>query len=132
MYSDLDFIILQKVVETISKQPLDEYVKENFYKPLGMKFTTFQPKKNLANQEIAPTENDDYFRYQTIDGYVHDMGAAMFGGVSGHAGLFTTAGDLGILFQMLLMAVFIKAKDIFSVQRLICLQPKDHQSADVD
>lgn len=102
VYSDLDFIILQKMVETISKKSLDFYVTENFYKPLGMKYTAFLPKKNLSNIEIAPTEIDNYFRYQTIDGYVHDMGAAMFGGVSGHAGLFSTAGDLGILFQMLL------------------------------
>jgi len=102
VYSDLDFIFLQKVVETISQKPLDRYVYEEFYKPLGMSSTAFTPRKKLQGKEVAPSENDTYFRHQIIQGDVHDMGAAMFGGVSGHAGLFSTPNDLGILFQMLL------------------------------
>lgn len=87
VYSDLDFILMQKVVETLTKKPLDEYLNEEFYKPLGMTSTAFNAAKKLPGKDIAPTEYDNYFRYMTIQGYVHDMGAAMFGGVSGHAGI---------------------------------------------
>lgn len=102
VYSDLDFILLQEVVERVTKKSLDEYLNQEFYKPLGMSSTAFNPRKKLMGKEIAPTEYDNYFRYQKIEGYVHDMGAAMFGGISGHAGLFSTPNDLGVLFQMLL------------------------------
>ncbi len=101
VYSDLDFIFLQKVVEQVSKTSLDKYVKKEFYDNLKMQNTMFNPKDNLKGKKIAPSEYDNYFRHQEINGFVHDMGAAMFGGVSGHAGLFSTAGDLAILFQML-------------------------------
>lgn len=113
VYSDLDFIILQKVVERITKKSLDKYVEEEFYKPLNLKYTAFQPKTNLSKVEIAPSEYDNYFRYQTIQGYVHDMGAAMFGGVSGHAGLFSSAQDLGVIFQMLLNKGIYNGKRFF-------------------
>lgn len=112
-YSDLDFIFLQKLVERISGQSLDEYLSKEFYQPLGLKFTCFNPRKNKVVKEIAPSEYDDYFRYQTIQGYVHDMGAAMFGGVSGHAGLFSTAEELGIIFQMLLNGGIYQGKRYF-------------------
>ena len=113
VYSDLDFIFMQAVVEFITKKKLDEFVRDEFYKPLGMNYTCFVPKKNLKNVEIAPTEMDDYFRHQMIKGNVHDMGAAMFGGVSGHAGLFSTATDLGILMQMLLNGGTYQGKRYF-------------------
>jgi len=102
VYSDIDFLFMQKVVEQISGKPLDLFVSENFYKPLQLKHTAFQPKRFLQGRSIAPGEADQYFRYQDLQGDVHDMAAAMFGGVSGHAGLFSTANELGILFQMLL------------------------------
>lgn len=102
VYSDLDFIFLQKVVESMTKKSLDEYLYEEFYRPLSLSSTAFNPRKKLPGKEIAPSEYDNYFRYQNIEGYVHDMGAAMFGGVSGHAGLFSTPNDLGVIFQMLL------------------------------
>jgi len=110
VYSDLDFIILQKMVERITNKSLAEYVHEEFYKPLGLTSTAYLPKKNLPGKEVAPSEYDDYFRHQTIQGYVHDMGAAMFGGISGHAGLFTSANDLAIIFQMLLNSGTYKGK----------------------
>jgi beta-N-acetylhexosaminidase len=101
-YSDLDFIFLQKVVERVSGESLEKYVSKHFYTPLGLKNTGYIPSQRSAGvANIAPSEYDNYFRYQTIQGYVHDMGAAMFGGVSGHAGLFSTAGDLAIIMQML-------------------------------
>jgi beta-N-acetylhexosaminidase len=113
VYSDLDFLFMQKVVESITKKSLDEYVETEFYKPLGMTNTRYEAYKNLSGKEIAPSEFDDYFRHQNIQGYVHDMGAAMLGGVCGHAGLFSTAGDLGILCQMLLNGGIYKGKRYF-------------------
>jgi beta-glucosidase-like glycosyl hydrolase/CubicO group peptidase (beta-lactamase class C family) len=101
-YSDLDFLILQKVVEHISGKSLDVYVNDEFYKPLGLKSICYLPKKNNAAKVCAPSEIDNYFRHQIVQGYVHDMGAAMFGGVCGHAGLFSTTNDIAVLFQLLL------------------------------
>lgn len=101
-YSDLDFIFLQKVVERVSGMSLDQYVSTNFYSPLGMKDTKYNPRMRPNQKPIAPSEFDNYFRHKKVQGYVHDMGAAMFGGVSGHAGLFSTPKDLSILMQMLM------------------------------
>ena len=85
----------------ITGENLDVYVNRNFYAPMGLK-TLYNPwKKGLADQ-CPPTEEDRYFRQQRVQGYVHDMGAAMLGGVSGHAGLFSNANDLAKIFQMLL------------------------------
>jgi beta-glucosidase-like glycosyl hydrolase/CubicO group peptidase (beta-lactamase class C family) len=113
VYSDLDFILLQKAVEQISKQSLDNFVYKEFYMPLGMKSTAFNAKIKLPKAEIAPSEIDNYFRHQVVQGYVHDMGAAMFGGVSGHAGIFSTPNDIGILFQMLLNGGVYNGKRYF-------------------
>ncbi|RYY90927.1 MAG: serine hydrolase [Chitinophagaceae bacterium] len=101
IYSDLDFIVLGKIVEAISGQPLDVYARKNFYEPLGMSSTTFLPALHPGTARVVPTENDGYFRRQLLQGYVHDEAAALFGGVSGHAGLFSNAWDLSVLFQML-------------------------------
>jgi len=102
LYSDLDFIFLGNIVERISGMPLDQYVKKTFYDPLGLKSTTFRPRERFPLHNIAPTETEPIFRKQTIRGDVHDPGAAMFGGVAGHAGLFSTAYDMAVLCQMLL------------------------------
>ena len=101
-YSDLGFYLIARMVKQLSGQPLDEYVASNFYRPLGLEATTYNPWKHFPLSRIAPTERDNYFRLQTVQGYVHDMGAAMLGGVSGHAGLFATAHDVGVIMQMLL------------------------------
>ncbi len=101
-YSDLGFMIVQKVVENQSGQHLDNYVNQWFYKPMGLRNTGFRPLMTHSVSSMAPTEIDNYFRHQILRGYVHDMGAAMMGGVSGHAGLFSTAGDMAVLMQMLL------------------------------
>lgn len=116
VYSDLDFIFLQKVVETVAKMPLDEYVEQTFYKPLGLKNTLYNPWERNWQQKCAPTERDNYFRYQHIQGYVHDMAAAMLGGVAGHAGLFSNAEDLGIIMQMLANGGTYRGKQILSPQ----------------
>ena len=102
VYSDNDFILLGKVVEAISGLTLDQYVQKTFYNPLGMATTGFNPWQRFGTERVVPTEEERHFRRQLLRGYVHDEGAAMFGGVSGHAGLFSNAYDLSILYQMLL------------------------------
>jgi CubicO group peptidase (beta-lactamase class C family) len=102
VYSDNDFIFLGKVVEALSGLTLDQYVKINFYDKLGLTGTGFKPRERFPLNYIAPTENEAGFRQQLLWGDVHDPGAAMFGGVAGHAGLFSTAYDLGVISQMLL------------------------------
>ncbi len=102
IYSDNDFIFLGKIVEELTGQRLDHYVRETFYEPLGLETTGFEPRSRLALARLVPTEFEANFRVQWIRGDVHDPGAAMFGGVAGHAGLFSSAGDLGVLVQMLL------------------------------
>lgn len=102
VYSDNDFIFLGKIVQAVSGLPLNEYVEQTFYTPLGMTTTTFKPREKISLQEIVPTELEKHFRNQLIRGDVHDEGASMFGGVSGHAGLFSNAYDLAKLYQLLL------------------------------
>ena len=102
VYSDNDFILLGKVVESISGIPLDQYVSRTFYQPMGMATTGFKPWQGVGVERVVPTEEEKYFRRQLLRSYVHDEGAAMFGGVSGHAGLFSNAYDLSMLYQMLL------------------------------
>lgn len=100
VYSDLSFLMLQKVVERVSKQPLDRFVEREIYGPLGLKSLTFTPLQKLTNPRCAPTEQDTYFRNQLLVGTVHDQMAAVQGGISGHAGLFGNAHDIAKLLQM--------------------------------
>ncbi|MBC7890168.1 MAG: serine hydrolase [Ferruginibacter sp.] len=102
VYSDNDFIFLGKIVEAISGMPLDEYAKKEFYTPLGLITAGFRPREYLPLNLVAPSEMEKQFRRQLIQGDVHDPGAAMFGGVSGHAGLFSSAYDIAVIMQMLL------------------------------
>ena len=102
VYSDNDFILLGKIVETVSGKPLNQYVEENFYRPLQMSTTGFKPIERIPENQLVPTEKDAYFRQQLVRGDVHDEGAALLGGVAGHAGLFSNAYDLAQLYQLLL------------------------------
>ena len=102
IYSDLNFILLKEVVEAVSGRTLDVYVMENFYKPLGLVRTGYNPLTFIQDGNIAPTENDTYFRFQQLQGYVHDPSAAVFGCVSGNAGLFSTAQEVSVLMSMLI------------------------------
>ncbi|HPH99195.1 MAG TPA: glycoside hydrolase family 3 N-terminal domain-containing protein [Chitinophagaceae bacterium] len=113
VYSDLDFILLGEVVESITGKGLDTYTSDIFYKPLGLTKTAFQPLQLFNLQQLAPTENEKIFRQQLLQGYVHDPAAAMFGGVAGHAGLFSTTKDLFIIYQMLLNGGSIYGKTLF-------------------
>ena len=101
-YSDLGFYLLGQTVEELTGMPLDEYVEKTFYKPLHLRTATFNPKKKFATERIVPSERDRYWRREDIIGHVHDMGAAMLGGVSGHAGLFANAQDLAGIMQLFL------------------------------
>jgi CubicO group peptidase (beta-lactamase class C family) len=99
-YSCLNFMLLKEAVEEMSGKTLDEYVKKHFYRKLGATTTTFLPLEQMPIEQIAPTENDPFFRKQQLRGHVHDEGAALFGGISGNAGLFSNANDLAKLCQM--------------------------------
>jgi CubicO group peptidase (beta-lactamase class C family) len=101
-YSDMDFYYLFWMVERITHQPINEYVEKNFYSKLGATTMGYLPLNRFDLDRIAPTENDVLFRKQLVHGYVHDPGAAMMGGVCGHAGLFSSANDLAKLMQMYL------------------------------
>jgi CubicO group peptidase (beta-lactamase class C family) len=101
-YSDFTFIILKEYLERVTGKKLDVLVQENFYNSLGMNNTTYNPLNKFNKYIIPPTENDTYFRHQILQGYVHDMEAAMEGGVGGHAGIFSNSMDIAKIMQMYL------------------------------
>jgi CubicO group peptidase (beta-lactamase class C family) len=94
-------IILGKIVEQIARMSLASFVQQEFYHPLGMTNTGFTPPATQWGH-IAPTEIDPEWRKRLVQGTVHDENAAFLGGVSGHAGLFSTASDLAVFMQMLM------------------------------
>lgn len=102
IYSDNDFIFLGKIVESISGLPLDAFVAKEFYRPMGLVSPGFSPLARFPRSMVAPTEAERIFRRSLVHGDVHDPGAALFGGVAGHAGLFSSAYDIAVLMQMLL------------------------------
>lgn len=101
-YSDLGYYFMKKIIELKSGKTLDEYVKTEFYAPMGLRRILYNPLGVIAENNIPPTERDTIFRKQLIHGYVHDQGAAMMGGVGGHAGLFANARDLATIMQLFL------------------------------
>ncbi len=118
VYSDNDFIFLGKIVEQLSGKSLDEYVRTIFYEPLDLHHTGFLPRNHLSLQQIVPTEREVLFRRQQLRGDVHDPGAAMFGGIAGHAGLFSTAYELAVLMQMLCNGGTIGNKQFFKKETI--------------
>lgn len=116
VYSDLDFYFLAAVVQQVTGKSIDVYVDEQFYKPMGLKNITYLPLNKFSQAQIAPTEDDIFFRHEQIWGYVHDPGAAMLGGVAGHAGIFATAGDVAAIFQMLLNKGVYHGKRYFKAE----------------
>lgn len=114
IYSDNDFIFLGEVVKAVSGQSLNQYAWNNFYRPLGFRSTGFNPTAYMKKSTIAPTEQDPYFRERLVRGYVHDPGAAMFGGVSGHAGLFSNAYEIAVLMEIIMNKGVINEKRFFS------------------
>lgn len=101
-YSDLSYYFFNKYIETTSGMGQNEFVEKEIYQPLGLQTMTYLPLQKFNKKRIVPTEYDKEFRKQLIHGYVHDPGAAMMGGVAGHAGLFSNATDLAALMQFLL------------------------------
>ena len=101
-YSDLGYYLFKDYLERSRYQTLDYQVENKFYKPLGMNLTSYNPLNKFESTKIIPTEDDQIFRKQLLQGYVHDQGAAMFGGVAGHAGVFSNANDLAKIMQMYL------------------------------
>jgi len=101
-YSDFTFIILKEYLEKITGKKLDELSSSNFYNSLGMNYTMYNPLNKFDKSQIPPTEIDTYFRHQLIQGYVHDMAAAMEGGVGGHAGIFSNSMDVAKMMQLYL------------------------------
>jgi CubicO group peptidase (beta-lactamase class C family) len=103
VYSDVSMYMMKEVAENITHRSLDEYVLNEIYLPIGMKSTGFLPRRRFDKSKIVPTtENDNWLRNMRVVGFVNDPGAAMAGGVEGHAGLFSTSNDLAIYYQMLL------------------------------
>jgi len=113
-YSDLPYYILKSILENHYDQSLDALVQQHFYKSMGANFSTYKPLEKFNKNQLVPTEKDDYFRYDTVQGFVHDMGAAMQGGVGGHAGLFSNANDVAKLMQMYLQKGTYGGKQYFS------------------
>jgi len=101
-YSGLGFLMFQQIIETATDTMLYPYVWNNFYNPLGAHTLGYKPLSRFPRERIVPTENDNFYRRQLLQGHVHDMAAAMLGGVSGNAGLFGSANDLAKLMQMFL------------------------------
>jgi len=117
-YSDLGFMMFKEMSEKLLNQPMDEFLSQNLWEPLGAYTTGFNPLDRFSELRIAPTEIDKIYRRSLVVGTVHDERAAMLGGVSGHAGLFSTANDLAKVGQMLLQqghyggTVFFKPETI--------------------
>ncbi|HLT71160.1 MAG TPA: serine hydrolase, partial [Cyclobacteriaceae bacterium] len=102
VYSDFFFMLAPRVVESRIEGSFESYLQENFYTPLGATTVMFNPLRKYPLNEVVPTEHDYIFRHGPVHGTVHDEGASMLRGVSGHAGLFANANDLAKLMQMYL------------------------------
>jgi len=101
-YSDVPYYVMKKVIEDSYGQRLDHLSNKFLYQRIGANHTTYNPLEKFDKNSIVPSEEDDYYRYGTVQGYVHDMGAAMQAGVGGHAGLFSNANDIAKIMQMYL------------------------------
>ncbi|WP_431136399.1 glycoside hydrolase family 3 N-terminal domain-containing protein [Psychroserpens mesophilus] len=117
-YSDMPYYILKKYIEKYYNKGLDELVQDHFYQSLGANYTTYNPSVKFSDLNIIPTEVDDYYRYQEVHGYVHDMGAAMQNGVGGHAGIFSNANDVAKIMQMYLQKGYYGGKRYINTETL--------------
>ena len=102
VYSDISMYVMKEVSEHETSTPMQDYVQDLLYRPIGMKTAGYLPRDRFRKDQIIPTQQDTAFRKVLLQGYVHDEGAAMAGGVAGHAGLFASANDLAIYGQLLL------------------------------
>ena len=113
-YSDLPFIFIQHILEKTYATPLDQLFNERIAIPLGLQSTLYKPLRKIESDRIIPSEIDTYFRQQTLRGYVHDMTAAVQGGVSGHAGLFSNAKDVATIMQLYVQKGYYNGQQFFS------------------
>ncbi|AMC12106.1 beta-N-acetylglucosaminidase [Lutibacter profundi] len=112
-YSDLSFYIFKDFIENYYKKNLNELTQQHFFKALGANKTTYLPLDKFQKNSIVPTEKDNSYRNQLLQGYVHDMGAAMQGGIGGHAGLFSNANDISKMMQLYLQKGYYGGKQYF-------------------
>ncbi|MEW7277550.1 glycoside hydrolase family 3 N-terminal domain-containing protein [Aquimarina sp. 2201CG1-2-11] len=117
-YSDLPYYLLKSYIEDYYGNSLNDLTQQHIYKPLGANNTSYVPLSKFKRKRIVPTENDMIYRGELIHGYVHDQGAAMLGGVGGHAGLFANANDVTKIMQMYLNGGYYGGKQYFSKQTL--------------
>ena len=101
-YSDLPYYLIKEFIENHYGNTLDALTQQHFYKAMGANNTGYLPLNRFKKNRIVPTENDQVFRKEMVHGFVHDQGAAMFGGIGGHAGLFSNANDVAKIMQMYL------------------------------
>ncbi|WP_100614549.1 glycoside hydrolase family 3 N-terminal domain-containing protein [Confluentibacter citreus] len=109
-YSDFPYFILKKYIENYYDRTLEQLTQDHFYHSLGANYTMYNPYHKISNTNIVPTEEDNYYRYQKVQGYVHDAGAAMQNGIGGHAGIFSNANDVAKIMQMYLQKGFYGGK----------------------
>ncbi|TNJ46612.1 serine hydrolase [Tamlana fucoidanivorans] len=109
-YSDFPYYILKEFIEYHYDRTLEQLTEAHFYEPLGANYTMYNPYHKISSKKIVPTEIDDYYRYQKVHGYVHDMGAAMQNGIGGHAGVFSNANDVAKIMQMYLQKGYYGGK----------------------
>ena len=117
-YSDLPFYILQKIIEEKKKTTLDKLADDWFYKSLGLQYLSYKPKNKFKLKDIVPSEIDKYYRQKELKGDVNDAGAAMLGGVAGHAGIFANSHDLAVIMQMYLQSGMYGGKRYLSSEIL--------------
>jgi beta-glucosidase-like glycosyl hydrolase/CubicO group peptidase (beta-lactamase class C family) len=117
-YSGLVFYLYKDYFEKTYNQSMDELNDSFFYKPLGANTLGYKPLDHFSKRIIVPTERDLYFRNQLLHGYVHDQGAAMFGGVNGNAGLFSNANDVAKMMQMYMKEGYYGGKRYFKPETI--------------
>lgn len=117
-YSDLPYFIFKEYIEHHFKSNLNELTQLHFYRSMGANRTTYLPLEKFSKNEIVPTEKDNYYRHKLVHGEVHDMGAAMQGGIGGHAGIFSNANDLAKIMQMYLQKGYYGGKRYFQPETI--------------
>lgn len=117
-YSDFPYFILKKYIENYYDNTLDVLVEDHFYKSIGANNMMYNPYHKLSSKNIVPSEIDNYYRFQEVHGFVHDMGAAMQNGVGGHAGIFSNANDVAKIMQMFLQKGYYGGKRYFKPETI--------------
>ncbi|MDP3945864.1 MAG: glycoside hydrolase family 3 N-terminal domain-containing protein [Lutibacter sp.] len=117
-YSDLPYYIFKEFIEHHYKNDLNVLTQLHFYRSLGANRTTYVPLDKFSKNEIVPTEKDNYYRHKLVHGEVHDMGAAMQGGIGGHAGIFSNANDIAKIMQMYLQKGYYGGKRYFQPETI--------------